>query len=132
METLKRKFIWNSRLKMCKLERSLYGLKQSLRFWFGRFCNAMKSYKYTQSDLDHTMFVKRRQGKITVLIIYVADMIIIGDDKEEIESLEKKLCKEFEMKNLRGLKYFFGIKVARGKGKFSYHNGNMFLIFLHK
>jgi hypothetical protein len=48
------------------------------------------------------MFVKRRQGKITVLIIYVNDMIITGDDKKEIESLEKKSCKEFKMKNLGG------------------------------
>jgi ribosomal protein S3 len=67
----------------------------------------MKIHNYTQSDSDHTMFVKRRPGKITVLIIYVNDMIIIGDDKKEIESLEKKSCKEFKMKNLGG----WGIEV---------------------
>lgn len=85
----------SSAIKLCKLERSLYGLKQSPRAWFERFCNAMKSYNYIQSDSDHTLFIKKA-SKITVLIINVDDMIIKGDDKEEIESLGKKFCKEFE------------------------------------
>jgi Reverse transcriptase (RNA-dependent DNA polymerase) len=70
--------------KVCKLERSLYGLKQSPRAWFGRFCNAMKKYGYHQSNSDHTLFYKSDQGKTTILIIYVDDMIITGDNLEEI------------------------------------------------
>jgi Reverse transcriptase (RNA-dependent DNA polymerase) len=101
--------------KVCKLEKALYGLKQSPRAWFGRFCQAMKSYGYTQSESDHTMFFKKNQGKITVLIIYVDDMIITGDDHVEIKELETRLSKEFEMKNLGGLKYFLGIEVSRSK-----------------
>ena len=46
-------------------------------------------------------------GKITTLIVYVNDMIIIGDDVEEISRLQEKLTIEFEMKNFGGLKYFF-------------------------
>lgn len=49
------------------------------------------------------------------MIIYVDDTIIIGDDTEEISQLQKQLAIEFEMKNLRGLKYFMGIEVARSK-----------------
>jgi hypothetical protein len=98
---------------VCKLDKSLYGLKQSPRVWFGRFCKAMKAYGYIQSDSDHTLFFKRNCGKITILIIYVDDMIITGDDQEGIEQLEKRLSKEFEMKNLGGLKYFLGIEVAK-------------------
>ena len=49
---------------------------------------------------------------VTALIIYVDDMIITGNDKEEISSLQKHLATEFEMKNLGGLKYFLGIEVA--------------------
>jgi Reverse transcriptase (RNA-dependent DNA polymerase) len=101
--------------KVCKLKKALYGLKQSPRAWFGRFCQAMKGYGYVQSESDHTMFFKKNQGKIAVLIIYVDDMIITGDDKSEIQNLEEKLSKEFEMKNLGGLKYFLGIEVSRNK-----------------
>jgi Reverse transcriptase (RNA-dependent DNA polymerase) len=99
--------------KACKLEKALYALKQSPRAWFGRFCKAMKDYGYSQGDSDHTMFFKRNEGKIIILIVYVDDMIITGDDKAEIERLELKLSKEFDMKNLGGLKYFLGIEVSR-------------------
>jgi Reverse transcriptase (RNA-dependent DNA polymerase) len=75
----------------------------------------MSKYGYTQSDPDHTLFYKKRQEKIAVLIIYVDDMIITGDDQDEIDRLEKKLFEEFEMKDLDGLKYFLGIEVARTK-----------------
>jgi hypothetical protein len=76
----------------------LYGLKQSPRAWFGRFCKAMKNYECNQRDSDHTMLFKRTEGKIAILIIYVDDMIITGDNKIEIEKLQMKLSKEFEMK----------------------------------
>lgn len=100
---------------VCKLQRSLYGLKQSPRAWFGRLNLAMKKYGFQQSNADHTLFLKHRQGKVTTLIVYVDDMIITGDDSEEIAKLQKQLATEFEMKNLGGLKYFLGIEVARSK-----------------
>jgi Reverse transcriptase (RNA-dependent DNA polymerase) len=73
----------------------------------------MKKYNYTQSDYDHTLFYKHRQDKITILIIYVDNMIIIGDDSEEIRWLEQRLSKEFEMKILCSSKYFLRIEVLR-------------------
>ena len=100
---------------VCKLERALYGLKQSPRAWFGRFSSAMKKYGYRQSNSDHTLFLKHRQSKVTALIVYVDDMIITGDDADEISRLQEQLSTEFEMKNLGGLKYFLGIEVARSR-----------------
>ncbi|RVW53051.1 Retrovirus-related Pol polyprotein from transposon RE1 [Vitis vinifera] len=98
--------------EVCKLQRALYGLKQSPRAWFGRFSLAMKKYGFQQSNADHTLFLKKQQGKVTALIVYVDDMVIRGDDIEEISLLQGQLTSEFEMKNLGGLKYFLGIKVA--------------------
>ncbi|KAJ0440582.1 putative RNA-directed DNA polymerase [Helianthus annuus] len=103
--------------EVCRLKKTLYGLKQSPRAWFGKFTMAMKKYGYKQSNADHTLFFKRRGELVTCLIIYVDDMIITGSDKEEIAQLRENLFKEFEMKDLGGLKYFLGIEVLRSQGR---------------
>ncbi|CAL9006226.1 unnamed protein product, partial [Prunus brigantina] len=100
---------------VCKLRKALYGLKQSPRAWFGRFTMAMKNNGFKQCNSDHTLFLKHRKGKVTALIIYVDDMIITGNDKQEISQLQDYLATEFEMKDLGGLKYFLGIEVARSQ-----------------
>ena len=105
----------NSSGKVCRLRKALYGLKQSPRAWFGRFTQVMKKYGYRQGNADHTLFIKRKDGKVTLLIIYVDDMIVTGDDTMEIERLQGHLSSEFEMKDLGGLKYFLGIEVARSQ-----------------
>ncbi|RVW32997.1 Retrovirus-related Pol polyprotein from transposon RE2 [Vitis vinifera] len=60
--------------KVCKLKKSLYGLKQSPRAWFGRFTKSMRAFSYRQSNSDHTLFLKKQHGNITALIVYVDDM----------------------------------------------------------
>nr|XP_028962208.1 uncharacterized protein LOC114826287 [Malus domestica] len=100
---------------VCKLNKALYGLKQSPRAWFGRFRTVMRKYGFKQSNSDHTLLLKRRMGKLTTLIVYVDDMIVTGDDKEEISSLKDYSATKFEMKDLGGLKCFLGIEVARSK-----------------
>jgi len=96
---------------VCKLQRALYGLKQSPRAWFGRFNLAMKKYGFQQSNSNHTLFLKHKLGKVTALIVYIDDIIITGDDVEEMSQLQKQLATEFEMKNLGGLKYFWELKL---------------------
>ena len=75
----------------------------------------MKFFGYTQSNSDHTLFLKHNQGKVTALIIYVDDMIVTGNDPNEILSLQRHLTSKFDMKQLGDLKYFLGIKVSRSK-----------------
>ncbi|CAM8951545.1 unnamed protein product [Rhodiola kirilowii] len=102
--------------KVCKLKRSLYGLKQSPRAWFERFTNFLKSQGYTQGQSDHTLFVKKSTtNKMTVLIVYVDDIILTGDDLQEMIRLKQSLAKEFEIKDLGQLKYFLGMEIARSK-----------------
>ncbi|CAL9003921.1 unnamed protein product [Prunus brigantina] len=69
----------------------------------------------SESNSDHTLFLKRHKGKLTYLIIYVDDMIVTGDDQAQMQNLQKYLASEFEMKSLGDLKYFLGIEVARSK-----------------
>ncbi|XP_034217334.1 uncharacterized mitochondrial protein AtMg00810-like [Prunus dulcis] len=75
----------------------------------------MKKFSYQQANTDHTLFIKHRAGKVTLLIIYVDDMIVTGDDTAKIEELQKCLASEFEIKDLGSLKYFLGVEVTRSK-----------------
>ena len=96
---------------MCKLKKSLYGLKQFPRAWFDKFSRFLKKHDYIQGQADHTLFVKHSPlGKRTILIVYVDDIILIGDDLDEMEKLKKILGKEFEIKNLGQLNTFLELK----------------------
>ena len=76
-----------------KVPTTSYGLKQSPRAWFERFEKTVKSYGYTQNQADHTMFFKHYgDGKKAILIVYVDDIIITGNDRGEIEELKRKLA----------------------------------------
>ncbi|KAE8703466.1 NO-associated protein 1 [Hibiscus syriacus] len=96
--------------KVCKLNKSLYGLKQSPRAWFERFTKVILKNGYKQSLTDHTLFIKvTSTNKKAILIVYVDDIILTGDDEEEICNL-KLLNKEFETKDLGKLRYFPGME----------------------
>ncbi|KAE8683346.1 putative protein phosphatase 2C 12 [Hibiscus syriacus] len=102
--------------KMCKLNKSLYGLKQSPRAWFERFTKVILKNGYKQSLADHTLFIKiTSTNKKAILIVYVDDIILTRDDEEEICNLKKLLNKEFETKDLGKLRYFLGMEMARSK-----------------
>jgi Reverse transcriptase (RNA-dependent DNA polymerase) len=100
--------------KVCSLKKSPYRLKQSHRGWFDRFKKVMISLGYQQINADHTVFSRQHGGHITMLAVYVDDMIITGDDEGEITQLKAKLGKEFEVNDLGQLRYFLGIEIARG------------------
>ena len=99
--------------KVCKLKKSLYGLKQSPRAWFDRFRHAVCDMGYSQCSGDHTVFYRHKGSYITILAVYVDDIVITGDDVEEIRGLKERLGKAFEVKDLGQLRYFLGIEIAR-------------------
>lgn len=101
---------------VCGLKKALYGLKQSPRVWFGRFTKIMTSLEYKQSQGNHTLFIKHSpQRGVTVLLIYVDDIIMTGDDWKKKKILSHCLAKEFEIKTLGKLKYFLEIEVAHSR-----------------
>lgn len=68
-----------------------------------------------QCNGDHTVFYEHSKGKNHYLAVYVDDIIITGDDEEEITRLKKNLSQALEVKDLGNLRYFLGIEVARSK-----------------
>ncbi|KAA0035929.1 Cysteine-rich RLK (RECEPTOR-like protein kinase) 8 [Cucumis melo var. makuwa] len=81
-----------------------------------RFTTFVKSQGYSQGHSNHTLFTKAsKTGKIAILIVYVDDIVLTGDDQTEISQLKQRMGDEFEIKDLGNLKYFLGMEVARSK-----------------
>ena len=104
----------SSRGKVCRLRKSIYGLKQSPRAWFGKFTTVVVGHGFSQAQSDHTLFFRHSpENRIAILIVYVDDIILTGDDVSALSSLKAVLAASFEMKDLGTLRYFLGMEVAR-------------------
>ena len=74
--------------QVCRLRRTLYGLKQALRAWFEKFSSVIAQQGFTSSPYDTALFVRRSSAGITLILLYVDDIIITGDDSAGIHSLQ--------------------------------------------
>ncbi|CAL8150564.1 unnamed protein product [Prunus armeniaca] len=100
---------------VCRLHKSLYGLKQASRQWFAKFSQAICSTGYIQSKADYSLFTRHKGHSFTALLIYVDDIVITGNDPIAISALKAFLHRHFHIKDLGDLKYFLGIEVSRSK-----------------
>jgi hypothetical protein len=73
---------------VCKLRRSLYGLKQATRQWYKKFDSFMCSTEFTRCNADHCCYVKSFKNSYIILLLYVYDMLIVGASMEEINKLK--------------------------------------------
>ncbi|GKV36582.1 hypothetical protein SLEP1_g44695 [Rubroshorea leprosula] len=96
---------------VCKLKKALYGLKQAPRAWYGKIAQYLQFCGYLASDSDHSLFVKKQSSLHVIVLLYVDDMIIIGNDEEEIARLQEELSIRFDMKNLGELNHFLDLEV---------------------
>ncbi|CAL9004938.1 unnamed protein product, partial [Prunus brigantina] len=100
---------------VCRLHKSLYGLKQASRQWFAKFTTAILSAGFQQSKADYSLFTRKSGTSFTALLIYVDDIVITGNDVRAIDSLKSFLRDHFRIKDLGELKYFLGIEVSRSQ-----------------
>ena len=96
---------------VCKLRRSLYGLKKAPCAWFEKFRSTIISFSFTQSQYDSSLFLHTFTSSIVILLVYVDDITIIGTNCGLITKLQKLLQATFHMKDLGQLTYFLGLEV---------------------
>ncbi|XP_074288108.1 uncharacterized protein LOC141613272 [Silene latifolia] len=99
--------------KVCRLCKSLYGLRQAPRCWFAKLATALRRYGFTQSYSDYSLFSYTQDTAPLHVLVYVDDLVVAGNDSLAISKFKRYLGDCFHMKDLGVLKYFLGIEVAR-------------------
>ena len=101
---------------VCKLKKSLYGLKQSPRQWYKRFNSFIREKRYTRSHYDPCLYYNKLPGgEYIYLLLYVDDMLIASKSRSAIDKLKKDLSSELEMKDLGEAKKVVGMEIERDR-----------------
>lgn len=97
---------------VCRLIKTIYGLKQSSREWFDKLHQELTSQGFIQSKNDYSLFIKRTGSLIAIMAVYVDDIILTGTDLATITHIKAHLHSVFGIKDLGLLHYFLGIEVG--------------------
>jgi Reverse transcriptase (RNA-dependent DNA polymerase) len=98
--------------KVCRLHKSLYGLRQAPRMWFSKLTDTLEKYGFVQSKSDYSLFICSKGSAFLAILIYVDGLIVAGNDGTTIKQFKEYLSGAFHMKDLGILKYFLGIEIA--------------------
>src|SRR6266699_1755735 len=103
--------------KVCKLQRSIYGLKQASRSWNLRFDKVIKEFGFVQTFRESCVYKKVSGSYVSFLVLYVDDILLIGNDVELLKSVKSYLNIKFSMKDLGEASYVLGIKIYRDRSR---------------
>jgi hypothetical protein len=95
---------------VCKLKKSLYGLKKAPRAWYGRIDIFPTSFGFTKSKDDSNLYLKVMNDESIIWLLYVDDLFLTGEEKI-ITYCKKNIVAEFEMRYLGQMHYFLGLEV---------------------
>ncbi|KAM1184772.1 hypothetical protein PS2_013847 [Malus domestica] len=84
--------------KVCKLHKAIYGLKQSLRAWYLKLSSVLQAAGFQRNHADSSLFVRNGTNGKVIVLIYVDDLIITGDNIEEINALKSSFHQQFALR----------------------------------
>lgn len=103
--------------KVCKLQRSIYGLKQASRSWNLRFDETVQQYGFIKNEDEPCVYKKVSGSIVSFLILYVDDILLIGNDIPTLQEIKTWLGKCFSMKDLGEASYILGIRIYRDRSQ---------------
>lgn len=107
----------SSRL-VCRLKKALYGLRQASRQWHHKLSVTLISIGFGHSKVDYSLYSKVENEVVTMVLIYVDDILISGNCQHAIADLKVVLSSHFHMKDLGPVSYFLGLEIDRSDAGF--------------
>jgi hypothetical protein len=98
---------------VCKLLKSLYGLRQAPRQWYEKFDRTLTSVGFIVNEVDKYVYYRYGGGEGVILCLYVDDILILGTSLDVIKETKDFLSNNFEMKDLREADVILNIKLLR-------------------
>ena len=100
---------------VCKLNKSLYGLKKSPRMWYQKFNTYIFGLEFVRSTVDHCVYSKQVGDHFINIVLYVDDMLLIGNNKDVIKEVKSQLSSKFDMKYLGAANFIMGMEIRRDR-----------------
>jgi hypothetical protein len=103
--------------RVCRLKKSIYGLKQAGNIWAGTLKKTLERLGYERSAVDPGLYFTSRAGMPSIIFTYVDDLLMVSLVKgnEELDRLTTMLSKDFPLKANDEVRHFLGIEIVHGK-----------------
>ena len=103
--------------KVCKLQRSIYGLVQASRSWNICFDEGIKAFGFIQVYGEACIYKKVSGSSMAFLVLYVHDILLIGNNIKLLEHVKEYFNKSFSMKDLGEAAFILGINIYRNRSR---------------
>jgi hypothetical protein len=97
---------------VCRLKKSLYGIKQASRAWYAKMNSYLLSHNFVRLKSDPNVYMLRTTDSLLILVLYVDDLLIIGSSSSSISTVKRILYDRFLMTDMGPLNYFLGLEIS--------------------
>jgi hypothetical protein len=100
---------------VCKLKKSIYGLKTAPLQWNKKLHDTLTSIGFNRTGTDHCIYVKSENSKLEIIVVYVDDIAIATQNMEDMMKYKALLSTRFKMKDLGDIRYMIGWEISRDR-----------------
>jgi len=102
---------------VCKLNKSLYDLKQSSRLWNAKFNDFMTRIGFDRTESDQCLYIRTRKEILCYILLYVDDLLIICSDLNMNNTVKRLISRELEMTDIGKVNSFLGMHIEQDMEK---------------
>ncbi|KAM2774891.1 hypothetical protein COP1_019727 [Malus domestica] len=102
---------------VCKINKSIFGLKQASRQWYLKFDEVVSSHGFEESPSDECVYIKRNGNYFVFLILYVDDILLACNNALLLRDTKRFLSKHFEMKDMGDAAFVLGVQITRDQSR---------------